>query len=60
MELIMGLCLGVSLSAACGFRIFVPPLIMAISDRSGYLALPDDSLFASDRALVIFAARAKI
>ncbi|MGA1265015.1 MAG: DUF4126 domain-containing protein, partial [Prochlorothrix sp.] len=54
MELIMGLCLGVSLSAACGFRIFVPPLFMAISDRSGYLALPDDSLFASDHALVIF------
>jgi len=60
MELIMWLCLGVSLSAACGFRIFVPPLIMAIADRSGYLALPEDSLFGSDRALVIFALAALV
>ncbi|MGA1625847.1 MAG: DUF4126 domain-containing protein, partial [Prochlorothrix sp.] len=60
MVLIMGLCLGVSLSAACGFRIFIPPLMMSIADRAGYLTLPEDSLFASDRALIILALAALV
>ena len=42
MEILLGLCLGVGLSAACGFRIFVPPLIMSIAAQSGNLQLSSD------------------
>ena len=31
METILGLCIGVGLSAACGFRVFVPLLVMSIA-----------------------------
>ena len=44
MELATSLALGIGLSAACGFRIFVPLLIMSIAALNGYLAL--DSNFA--------------
>ena len=36
MEILLGICLGVGLSAACGFRIFVPPLVMSIAAKSGH------------------------
>lgn len=39
METILALCLGFSLSAACGFRVFVPPLIMSMAAISGNLTL---------------------
>ncbi|MCL2924194.1 MAG: DUF4126 domain-containing protein [Trichodesmium sp. MAG_R04] len=42
MEILLGICLGVGLSAACGFRIFVPPLIMSIAAQSGNLQLSSD------------------
>ncbi|MEB3340560.1 DUF4126 domain-containing protein [Okeania sp.] len=42
METLLGICLGVGLSAACGFRIFVPPLIMSIASQSGHLQLSND------------------
>ncbi len=42
METLLGICLGVGLSAACGFRIFVPPLVMSIAAQSGNLQLSDD------------------
>ncbi len=42
METLLGICLGVGLSAACGFRIFVPPLVMSIAAQSGHLQLSDD------------------
>lgn len=35
METIIGLCIGVGLSAACGFRVFVPLLIMSIASITG-------------------------
>ena len=31
METILGLCIGIGLSAACGFRIFVPLLVMSVA-----------------------------
>ena len=31
METILGLCIGIGLSAACGFRVFVPLLVMSIA-----------------------------
>jgi hypothetical protein len=39
METVMSICLGIGLSAACGFRVFVPLLVMSIASFSGHLAL---------------------
>jgi hypothetical protein len=36
---ILSICLGIGLSAACGFRIFVPLLVMSIASLSGNLTL---------------------
>ena len=38
-EIILAVGVGVSLSAACGFRIFVPMLAISIAARSGHLTL---------------------
>ncbi|NJL52832.1 MAG: DUF4126 domain-containing protein [Hydrococcus sp. SU_1_0] len=39
MEIIIALCLGITLSAACGFRVFVPPLAMSLAAISGHFPL---------------------
>ena len=39
METVLSLCIGVGLSAACGFRVFVPLLITSIAVHSGHLTL---------------------
>src|SRR5215831_18442621 len=39
METVLSICVGVGLSAACGFRVFVPLLIMSIASLSGHLSL---------------------
>ena len=39
MDLLMGLMIGVGLSAACGFRVFVPMLGMSIANLAGQLTL---------------------
>jgi len=36
METILGLCIGVGLSAACGFRVFVSLLVMSIATMMGW------------------------
>lgn len=36
METILGLCIGIGLSAACGFRVFVPLLVMSIAAIMGW------------------------
>lgn len=36
METILGLCVGIGLSAACGFRVFVPLLVMSIASLMGW------------------------
>ncbi|ANF82395.1 hypothetical protein A3K93_09435 [Acinetobacter sp. NCu2D-2] len=36
METILGLCIGIGLSAACGFRVFVPLLIMSLASLVGW------------------------
>ena len=36
METILGLCIGIGLSAACGFRVFVPLLVMSIASLMGW------------------------
>lgn len=39
MEIVMGLVIGVGLSTACGFRVFVPLLGMSIANMAGHLTL---------------------
>lgn len=36
MDTIFGLCIGIGLSAACGFRVFVPLLVMSIASLMGW------------------------
>ena len=56
MEIIIGILLGISLSAACGFRVFVPFLVMSIASLSGNLTLaPGFEWIGSYPALVCFA-----
>lgn len=55
METLLGICLGIGLSAACGFRIFVPPLVMSIAAQSGQLTLsPDFAWMGTPQATVAF------
>ena len=52
---LLSICLGIGLSAACGFRLFVPLLVMSIASLSGHLALaPGFEWIASYPALVAF------
>ena len=39
MEVIIALCLGITLSAACGFRVFIPPLAMSLAAIYGHFPL---------------------
>ena len=39
MEIIIALCLGVTLSAACGFRVFLPPLVLSLGAMYGHIPL---------------------
>lgn len=55
MEWIMSLAVGLGLSAACGFRVFVPLLGMSIANQSGHLTLsPGFEWIGSTSALVAF------
>jgi hypothetical protein len=38
-ETLLSIGIGLGLSAACGFRVFVPLLIASLAAQSGYLAL---------------------
>ena len=56
MENILSVCLGIGLSAACGFRVFIPLLVMSIASLSGHLALSDGfQWIGTYPALVVFA-----
>lgn len=39
METLLSICVGIGLSAACGFRVFVPLLVMSVASLSGHLTL---------------------
>lgn len=55
METLLSIALGLGLAAACGFRVFVPILVMSVAVRSGHLAVtPSFDWVASDVALVCF------
>ncbi|MEW6303991.1 MAG: DUF4126 domain-containing protein [Verrucomicrobiota bacterium] len=55
METLLSLCIGIGLSAACGFRIFVPLTIVSLAARTGHLTLaPGFDWMSSDAALIAF------
>lgn len=57
MDTILPLALGIGLSAACGFRVFIPLLVMSAASLRGYLALSSNfEWIGSYPALVIFGA----
>lgn len=39
MEMFLSVCLGLGLAAACGFRVFVPLLVMSVASRAEVLSL---------------------
>jgi hypothetical protein len=55
MELLLSICVGIGLSAACGFRVFVPMLVMSIAANSGHLQLASSfAWIGSPAALIAF------
>jgi len=55
-ETLLSVCLGIGLSAAVGFRIFVPFLMMNLAARAGYLGLTGEfEWIAGNPALLVFA-----
>lgn len=57
METLLGLAVGVGLSAACGFRVFVPMLLAGLAVRTGHLEFATGmEWMGSTPALLAFAA----
>jgi len=55
-EHVLGVLVGLGLSAACGFRIFVPVLVISIAARSGHLVLASQfEWIGATPALIAFA-----
>lgn len=55
MQYVMGLIIGIGLSAACGFRVFVPLLAMSVAALSGHMTLaPSFDWIGSYPALFAF------
>lgn len=55
-ELVVALCLGLGLAAAAGLRIFVPPLVLSVAARLGFVELaPGFEWIGSMAAMVTFA-----
>jgi len=53
--IVFTVCIGVGLSAACGFRVFVPLLILSVASSAGYIPLsPGFQWLASTPAIIIF------
>ena len=56
METFLSLLIGIGLSAACGFRVFVPLLVVSIASHTGHLHLSSGfEWMGSDAALIAFA-----
>ena len=54
MDTMLTIAVGLGLSAASGFRAFVPMLVMSLAARSGHLTLaPGMEWVASDAALAV-------
>jgi hypothetical protein len=56
MDTYLSICVGVALSAACGFRVFVPLLITSIAAHTGHVSLaPEFAWLGTNVALIGFA-----
>jgi hypothetical protein len=56
METLLSIFIGIGLSAACGFRVFIPLMIVSVSSLTGHLALaPGFEWIGTYPALVAFA-----
>lgn len=56
MDTLLSICIGMGLSAACGFRVFVPPLVMSTAALFGPLTLsPNLAWMGTYPALIAFA-----
>jgi len=61
MDIVLAVLLGLGLAAACGFRVFVPLLILSIAGKAGAVSLVGGwSWLASDYALIAFGAASLI
>ncbi len=57
METLVGLSVGIGLSAACGFRVFIPLLLAALAAHTGHLHLSQDfAWIGSTTAVLAFGA----
>ncbi len=53
METLLSILVGIGLSAACGFRVFIPPLIISIAAASGHLNLAGEFAWLSSTPALI-------
>jgi hypothetical protein len=53
MDILLSICLGIGLSAACGFRIFVPLLVVSLASMTGHLHLASGFEWMSSTPAVI-------
>ena len=54
-EIALSVMVGVGLSAACGFRVFIPPLVLCVAGKAGQMSFgPDFAWMTSDVALAAF------
>ena len=61
MEILLSFCIGIGLSAACGFRVFIPFLVMNLAVRSGHATVsPDFQWITNDAAFIAFATAATL
>lgn len=61
MDIFLSICLGIGLSAACGFRVFVPFLAMSVASLSGNLTLSQGfEWIGSYPGLIVFATAAAL
>ena len=60
-QIALALAAGVGLSASCGFRVFVPPLILSLASMAGFVNLGDDFAWVGTwQAALAFGAAAVI
>lgn len=56
MDTLISIAIGISLSVACGFRVFVPPLVLSIAAIYGHVPLSADfQWIGTNHALIAFA-----
>jgi len=53
MDTLLGLALGIGLAAACGFRVFVPLLVLSLSVRAGAVGVADNMAWVGSDAAMI-------